>query len=144
MKNKCFRNCAYISVVLFLISAGLLAYAWLGSSNSSQGLPYISLGENVHISVTKRVGGGLVCFNQDTPYTGSIIKFAGDNTINETGFTGAGIYFRHITHAVEKDKNWWTLIISLWYPVIAFGILPLVFLIKKSQTTKEAAQQIHS
>lgn len=135
-----FTNSACASAILFFGFAGLYAYAWLANPNpqaDKSGIhwSYVSFGNGLHIAVTKEFGGNVVFFNQNMPYQGSIITLAGDNTVGETGFTGAGIYFRHIIHTVETDKNWWTLMISLWYPIIVFAVLPLVFVIKKLRPT---------
>lgn len=160
MKSKLFRNCAYISAVCSFIFGAIYAYVWITDSNpqvSEAGIhwSYISIarakplngtnasgtyvydgGDHAHVAVTKEWGGNLVVFNQNMPYTGGIISFTGDNTVNETGFTGFGLYFRHITHTVEKDKDWWTLMISLWYPIAIFAIFPLVFVGKKMRAAR--------
>jgi hypothetical protein len=54
---------------------------------------------------------------------------AGSN-VNETFYEGWGIYFKLINNPAMKI-NWWTLMISLWYPIILFGILPAIFVVKK-------------
>lgn len=164
MTTNLFKNCAYISAVSLFLFGTLYAYVWITDPNpqiSESGMHWSSIsighsnplngpnasgtyiydgGGRAHIAVTKEWGGNLVFFNQTMPYTGGIISFTGDNTVNETGFTGFGLYFRHITHTVEKDKDWWTLMISLWYPIAIFGILPLAFAVKKAR----AARNLHA
>jgi hypothetical protein len=169
MKNKLFRNCAYVSGLLFLGFIGLYAYVWIedpnpqsiritigsnikplnGTNGLSTGTFVFDGGGSLHFAVTKEWGGYLVFYNQNIPYSGSIFRFSGDKTINETGLTGCGIYYRHITHTLEKDKNWWTLMVSLWYPIIMSGILPLALVLKKqtrhdNHNTRGAKEQINT
>jgi hypothetical protein len=61
------------------------------------------------------------------------------NRTSETVFVGHGIYFWEMKHTVEKKWSWWTLMISLWYPIILFGILPAIFLVKKLRGRKSAS-----
>jgi hypothetical protein len=135
MKNKLFRNCAYASTALFLGFVALCAYAWVATPHPQAGESDIhwssaSLGNKFHIATTRSCGGSLVFFNQTTPYAGSVVSFTGDNSVVEHGLTGYGIYFRSIKY-IDKKETWWTLMISLWYPVIIFAILPLAFVVKK-------------
>jgi len=50
-----------------------------------------------------------------------------------------GIYFSDIDHTINKEQNWWTFFINLWYPIIIFGILPAIFVIKKLRNRKSAS-----
>ena len=77
----------------------------------------------------------MLFFNQKMPYMGSIVSFAGDKSVVERGLTAWGLYFRLIKHA-DTNETWWTLMVSLWYPIIIFGILPLVFVVKKLRAAK--------
>jgi hypothetical protein len=158
MGKSLFRNCAFVFSVLFFGFMGLYIYLWLedpnpqvsesgthwsyfslghhaqpltGTNNPETGTYFYDGGDSFHFTVTKNWGGNLLFFNQNMPSIGSIVGFAGDDRTSETGWSGWGISFRHITHTVEKNKNWWTLMISLWYPIIFTGILPAVFLVKK-------------
>jgi len=54
--------------------------------------------------------------------------------------TGYGIFFSKISHTVDKVHNWWTFMISLWYPVVIFGILPAVYVVQKIRGTKLVTQ----
>ena len=65
-----------------------------------------------------------------------LVGFDDDKTINDTTLDFCGIYFDHIKHTVEKDQNWWTLMISFWYPIIIFSILPIVFVARKLYAAK--------
>jgi len=74
-------------------------------------------------------------------HTKSLFGFSKDDRETETRFIGYGIYFRDTSHAIDKEHNWWTLMISLWYPIILFGILPAIFVIKKLHNRKSSASQ---
>lgn len=72
-------------------------------------------------------------------HTASLLGFSNDDRESETHFMGYGIYFRDTNHTVDRKHNWWTLMISLWYPIILFGILPAIFLVKKLRGRKSAS-----
>lgn len=144
MKSRLFKTCACASTVLFLGFAGLCIYTWVDDPNpraNESGIhwSYVSLGNEIHVAVTRDWGGNLVLFNQTLPYTGSVLSLAGDKTINERGLTGCGIYFRLIKNTV-KDTSWWTLMVSFWYPIIIFGILPSAFVVKRLCSVKSPVQ----
>ena len=151
MKNKFLRNSACASTVLFVGFVSLYIYAQIANPHLHLDTPdifypHVSLGENVNVTVTKDWSGDLIFFNQNVPYSGSIVSMAGDKTVNVTGCDGWGIYFRSIKHTTRKDWDQWTLMISLWYPIILFGILPTIFVMKKlcshkSATAKEASAE---
>ena len=88
-------------------------------------------GNNFHIAVTTSWGGKLILMNQCMPSEGVMLGADVAETIKRSGWDNFGIRFIHIIHSVEKDKNWWTLMISLWYPIVIFGILPSIFIAKK-------------
>jgi hypothetical protein len=52
-----------------------------------------------------------------------------------------GIYFCDINHTVNKERGWWTFLINLWYPIILFGILPTIFVVKKLRNWKSTSFQ---
>jgi hypothetical protein len=165
MKRQFFRNCAYLSTVLFLGFVGLYAYVWIDDPNpkvSGAGIhwSYISIGHTtksltgtngpttgtyiyddsgLRFTATKEYGGNLVFFNQAVPFFGGTIGFAGDKTVSEKGWDGCGIYFR-IVKDTKRADSWWTFMISLWYPVIIFGILPIVFVVKRLCSVKSPVQ----
>jgi len=86
------------------------------------------------MTADKYDGGQVVLFNQsipnDTTSTGPRNK-----TISEKGWEGYGISFRLIKDFSQPD-NWWTLRVSLWYPVIFFAILPAIYCLKKLRSQK--------
>jgi len=58
---------------------------------------------------------------------------------SEAVFIGYGILFFDLSHSIDKDKNWCTFMISLWYPIILFGILLAIFVVKKLRGRKQAS-----
>lgn len=64
-------------------------------------------------------------------HTTVMLDCAKNDQTSETHFRGYGIYYFDMSHSIDKDKTWWTLVISLWYPIILFSILPAIFVIKK-------------
>jgi hypothetical protein len=54
----------------------------------------------------------------------------GDIT-GETLFLGYGIFFWDMNHTINKEQNWWTFFINLLYPIIFFGILPFIVVVRK-------------
>ena len=204
MKNKLFRNCVIISLVIFLGFVALYAFVWIANPNPnpnpkmgedddwrsvSIGHGKISIahswqhstktnglamglnpedgGGNFHITVAQGnreqfSGCYLIFLNQDMPedgfmrfaspgdtitnniyfhgygidfgsgkHTASLFGFSKNDRESGIRFIGYGIYFSDTSHTVDKGHNWWTLMISLWYPIILFGILPAIFAIKK-------------
>jgi hypothetical protein len=145
MKNKLLRNSACISTILFLGFLILYIYAEIADPHtkfetSPIVCPHISFG-NVNVTVTRNWGGNLIFFDQAVPYMGGTIAFTGDKSVKETGCDFYGIYFRTIKHAVKKDWDQWTLMISLWYPIILFGILPAIFAVKKLRGRKSVSTE---
>ena len=121
MKNKLFRNCARVSTVLFIVFIGLYIYAWI----FDQSFLHIPLGK-ASIAVHKYESGQVIFFNG--PYPNATTTLGPTDT--ETFWEGYGIYHRVINDSASK-VTWWTLMISLWYPLILFGILPAIFVVKK-------------
>jgi hypothetical protein len=137
---KLLTICTYISAALFIGFAGIYIYILVHDYNpyAEDHNVYLSralLHDSFHVAITQGGGGSLLFFNQPTPYTGSIISFAGDDTVTERGLTGYGIYFRLIKY-LDKRETSWTLMISLWYPIIMFFILPTVFAIKNLRAVR--------
>jgi hypothetical protein len=92
---------------------------------------------SIHVALAKdRWNGNLIFFNQKSPYVGGITSLTGSNwhstnEVSEKGFDAYGIYFCLFKDAHRPNTNRWTLMISLWYPIILFGILPAIYAIKK-------------
>jgi len=131
MKSKPFKSCVCVSMMFFLGFAGLYIYALIADphptmSRSSTSCPHVSFSDNFNVTVIKHWGGNVVFFNQEVPFFGGSFG----QTESEKGWDGCGIYFR-IVKDTRRADNWWTLMISLWYPIVIFCVLPLIFLIQK-------------
>jgi hypothetical protein len=88
---------------------------------------HIPLGNDIKFSISNSEGcEWLVFFNG--PYPNNTTTFG--KVDKKTYYECWGIYFRQITVTTGKG-TWWTLLVSFWYPIIMFGILPSIFLIKK-------------
>jgi hypothetical protein len=63
---------------------------------------------------------------------GKEIDFDGKGEIDltETAADFPGIYYRHIQWPKEPQPLW-TLMMSLWYPLFLFSILPVIWLIRR-------------
>lgn len=85
---------------------------------------YISLGNSLHLGVWNRgVDSRVVVFNDSHygPYRGSIITLQDSATPLRTEFGDTcGIYFRHFEWT---GSSLWTLMVSIWYPIIGLAIL---------------------
>ena len=71
-----------------------------------------------------------ISFGSGTHST-KMLGCAENDRTSQTVFLGCGIYFSDIDHTVNKEQNWWTVFVNLWYPIILFGILPAIFVVKK-------------
>lgn len=136
MKKKTLSVCVWFSGSLFIVFIGLCLYAQIADPHlpidaPPAAYPRVAFGNSFNVSVKKDEGGNLGFFNQNEPFFGGTFRFTGDNTTSGKGWSGYGIYFFHIIHTVDKENNWWTLMISLWYPIIFFAILPAIFVIRK-------------
>jgi hypothetical protein len=100
-----------------------------------EGLPrFISLSPNLHVSVGGLGFFGIELFNcaECGPYRGSIVAIDGGGPTTE-GFDAPGIYYRLHRYAVgdlifPNGFEWWTLRISIWYPLVITAILPAIWL----------------
>jgi hypothetical protein len=75
----------------------------------------------------------VVFFNNETPYSGSIIQIMDAQGISyppleKTEFDAPGIYYRHFQWQDSSQYIWWTLAISDIYFLILFGVLPAMWL----------------
>ncbi|MES1181134.1 MAG: hypothetical protein ABUL66_04660, partial [Verrucomicrobiota bacterium] len=129
--------CTWISTALFIVFAGLYIYAWIFSPNlyayPNPSFLHVSLGD-VRVAVDKLEGGEIAFFNGPIPNS-TTSTGPRNNTTNEKEWAGYGIYFRWIKD-VNRPDSWWTLMVSLWYPIILFGILPAIFVVKKWRKRK--------
>jgi hypothetical protein len=142
MKNKILSVCTYVSTALFLGFASLSFYLWIFDPNPGNGEPpmhwrHISLGHDINLAASNSEGGeSLYLFNGPMPNGTTML--GPTDTVTGGWDRGYGIYFLSIYDAASK-WTWWTLIISLWYPIILFGILPAIFVVKKLRGRENVA-----
>lgn len=99
----------------------------------------LSVGQHFHVSVW---GGDwdirLVFFNDADygPYRGSTISVDGNPPLRRELYFGdtAGVYYRYFGLA---GSALWTLMVSIWYPVALFSILPSWQLLRMSRVNSE-------
>jgi hypothetical protein len=147
MKNKIFKNCVYISTAIFIGFLILYLYAEIIDPHSNivttpMSCPHISFG-SLNVTVTKDWHGNLIFFNGNIP---NINVMFDDKLVSSTWFNRFGIYFMSTKDIAKKDKDldtrWWTIMISFWYPIIIFSILPLLFLIQKGRAFKKISPNV--
>ncbi|MBN1490435.1 MAG: hypothetical protein JXA69_11015 [Phycisphaerae bacterium] len=100
----------------------------------------LSLGSGFHIALWGApLNPRLVFFNDSDygPYRGSIIGIVDDQgnmyppLEREIAFGDTlGIYYRYFRWS---DATLWTLMVTLWYPAIAFAVLPLLWWYRRAR-----------
>ena len=98
---------------------------------------YLSFGDGSHVSVWGRgIDSRIVFFNDAEygPYRGSIIGFRdADGKVfpplerAEAFGDSWGIYYRYFEWS---DSKLWTLMVTLWYPIAFFAIMPSIGLLR--------------
>jgi hypothetical protein len=143
MKRTVTNGLVVVSTLLCLAFLTLYGYAWIVKPDVFQPSSRIHVVGDLGVYVTGSWGGQIAIFNYDAPYLGSML---GDAKIIG-GFDNCGIYFRRIRYDIPK-KDWWTLMFSLWYPIIIFGVTPITSLSRYlmrprhlSEPVKTAANQ---
>src|SRR5262245_42563348 len=123
MKTKLLIKGAFISVVLFFACALLAVYAWLVNPDPRE--HHVSLG--FYVAAVNLRGPRLVVFSDAVvgPYTGGTVDIFRPGskekpTVENDDIDLPGIYFR----TLFGQRRTWTLILSLWYPLLIFGVLP--------------------
>jgi hypothetical protein len=140
MKKALLALCCYASTIMCLTFVGLFVFARIADPHihidkSHVSYPHLSLSKNVNITLTKDWGGYVIIFTQNVPYMGSMFALTGEQSVREKVWGFYGVDFLLIKDATKED-SWWTLMLSLWYPIIIFGVLPTVFAVKKVRATR--------
>ena len=94
---------------------------------------FLSMTDSIHVGVWNRgFDSRIVVFNdaQNGPYRGSINGLVGDDgevypkIVHQRAFGDAyGVYYRFIQRADSAD---WTFMVSIWYPIAMFAIIPIL------------------
>jgi hypothetical protein len=152
-----------LCLMLLLVSNWLNLPDFADSGNDIDSNASFSIG-TFHCAISR---GCVWFFNDDLPYTGSIMGLQGSwggkratertdwcwrishygidqmSYIDDQGQSAGkdrgadfpGIYYRHFEWANETSP-WWTLAVSLWYPVAVSAILPSWWLIRRLSTPR--------
>ncbi len=138
LTQKVLPTAAVISLVLACGFLFICAYSFACDPLYKEPTRYIAITQNVNITVTKHwSGGSLVIFNTELPYLRNITSgIAGYDTSTSGGFNFVGI-----SYSVFKKSSmpgpWWSVIISLWYPIVLSGAVPMFWLVRRKRDKKQ-------
>ncbi|TWU36745.1 hypothetical protein Q31b_50270 [Novipirellula aureliae] len=132
MAHRTFKIATVISAAMLSVSVLLFLVGYITSPWDY----HFSFSDDSHVGVWGRgLDSRLVFFNNAEygPYRGSIIGLVdADGSIyppleREESFGDSwGIYYRHFQCS---DSTLWTLMVTLWYPIAFFAIMPLASLV---------------
>ena len=156
-KHQIFNVACLASSVLVVLTL----FLWVAALQVSPSEHFLSLADNFHVSVCKGYSGDmpgrLVFFNRTNgPFMGGIISLANPNDPPPVGWTWRwgnyelgrstrvcnkcaiseqfcylpGMRFRHIGWS-DNPQPIWTLLVSFFYPVLLFSILPVVWFVRR-------------
>jgi hypothetical protein len=120
----------------FFVSFILLAYALVERPDLYRQPVLFRLG-GMGVAVTELWGGQVAFFNYSAPYSGSML---GAGAKIASGMDFYGVYFRRISFGQPKE-DWWTLWLSLWYPICIFGV-PFVAALLAELIRKRVGQSV--
>ena len=134
MANRLFNVAAALSALAFC----LVALAWILAGIVEPRRQHLSFSSRFHLSILARgADARMVIFNDASygPYRGSIIGIAGNPNNPKVSGVGdvAGVYYRHIRW--PDGESLWTLALSLAYPLLLAGVLPVAWLIRRTRLT---------
>jgi hypothetical protein len=135
MAHRTFKIATVVSTMMLAISVLLFLVGYVVSPWDC----HFSFNDDSHVGVWARgLDSRLVFFNDAEygPYRGSIIGLVdADGSIyppleREESFGDSwGIYYRHFQWS---DSTLWTLMVTLWYPIALFAIMPFVSLVRST------------
>lgn len=146
MKRRTLILCGCISLAFLMSFTDLffhyrIADAPLRKDSQDMAYPHISIVKCFSLAFMSEHGGYLALYNQDLPNNGSAMFGADDKSIRIMAWGGFGIYFRLVRNTNIPPSNWWTVMVSIWYPVFIVGNLVLLFVLKlRSRALAKAAQ----
>ena len=118
-----------------------VALVWLLTAATKPVEKIFSLNDSCHLCLrTNGLDARVVLFSDKVsgPYTGSVVAFTGNETSPRVSGFGdaAGIYYRRIT--LPTGKSFWTVSLSLIYPLGLAAVLPLMWFIRRWRRQKPA------
>lgn len=137
---KTTRIILWLLLLTCLIGVVASHAGWIYPKSSTYGGGQaLSLGKQFHVSLDH---GAVVFYNNDDygPYRGGMLSFVGSpNAPTVDGFgMWAGIYLRDINW--PNGDRLWTLMISLWYPLVAIGAVVTFYELHQASKRKGARQ----
>jgi hypothetical protein len=131
------RHLSNFATLCSLIAASLILVAWPLARHTDPRTQRVQLGSQRYVSLDAYGPDGrdarLVIFNLSFgPYCGGIVGVG--TRVSGFGDT-LGIYYRRLTSA-DIPGSWWTLRISLAYPLVVAVVLPLVWLLQRRWLTR--------
>ena len=128
MAHRAFKIATVVSAVMLAVSILLFLVGYVFNPWDY----HVSFSDDSYVGVWSRgLDSRLVIFNDAEygPYLGSIIGLVGaDGNIyppierEEAYGDSLGVYYRAFQWA---DSTFWTLMVTLWYPVALFAIMPI-------------------
>jgi len=120
MARRFSKNLMWLLTLLFVSAAGLWAVSWWADPERHSW----SLGEHCYIGA---FDGCLELYSDSFgPYHGGIIALDGQRIPWERhGFRVCGLYYCFIKR-LDTGGVLWTVSVSLWYPMLLFGLLPAI------------------
>jgi hypothetical protein len=129
------------SVLLSTVTLCLLCIAWLVAGFTNPCAQHLNLNHQWHIGLDSRgIDARMEIFSGSYgPYSGGITSVAGPHgqlpdTPRVLGFGDTlGVYFRRVP--IPSGGYWWTLSLSLAYPLVLAAILPSVWVLRHRKRT---------
>jgi hypothetical protein len=135
MAHRAFKIATMSSAVMLTVSVLLFLLGYIVSPWDY----HFSFSDDSHVGVWARgLDSRIVFFNNAEygPYRGSIIGLADDDgnvyppLVREESFGDTwGIYYRHFQWS---DSTLWTVMVTLWYPIALFAIMPFGRLVRSA------------
>ena len=129
MSHRVFVIAAILSTVLLGLTTILFIGCLCDAFDIDPRVHHLSITDDFHVAVWR---GSIAFFNKaDEPYGGSVICLS-DSThpprMDKAGFGFTlGIYYRYFRFW-DSGEVIWTVMVSLAYPAVIFGILPTTWL----------------
>jgi len=130
LRYKYFSFWAYLFALCFCCCVAIFLYSWIAATEQEDLMCRISFDARFSMAIIGRWGESLIVFNQRDPYLGGFYGVTGGSKIQVTRLDYYGVYFRKIIDPSIND-SWWTVMISLWYPISFFGIIVSLLLLKR-------------
>jgi hypothetical protein len=139
LKNRLLTVGIILSLTIFLGLVGLNLYAEFRSPNKdvdgwSISCPHISFAK-VNVTISKYWGGCIVVYNREFPN----FNLGGGQT---TTTQGDWLLFNSkLIKAPELDPSWWTAWFRFRYPLIIFGALTSLLMLKRLRANQNNVRQ---